>query len=131
VESKDATIAELEAKRGELENSLSEAKKESEAIVTALKEAKDEAVAKYGTMAKALNPTVPEAMIAGDTIEEIDASVEKGKALVASVKESLESEAAAAKVPAGAPTRGEISLEGMSPKEKIAYGIRQQGGVVA
>jgi hypothetical protein len=43
----------------------------------------------------------------------------------------MEAEAAAAKVPAGAPTRGAISLEGMSSKEKIAYGIQQKGGVVA
>jgi len=131
MENKDVTIADLEAKRGELETSLSEAKQSSEAVTAALKEARDQAIAKYTSMAKALNPQVPEAMISGETIEEIDASIEKGKALVTSVKQSLESEASAAKVPAGAPTRGTISLEGMSPKEKIAYGIQQKGGVVA
>ena len=93
-----------------------------------VKEARDQAVAKYLGMAKATNPTMPEDMISGETIEEIDASVEKAKGLVAAVKKTLESEATAAKVPAGAPTRGPISLESMSPRDKIAAGIQQKGG---
>jgi len=124
---KDVTIADLETKRGELESSLSEAKKQSEALTTSLKDARDQAVAKYATMAKALNPTIPEDMISGETIEELDASVEKAKGLVAAVKKTLEAEASAAKVPAGAPTRGAISLEGMSSRDKIAAGIQQKG----
>jgi len=123
---KDFTIADLETKRGELESSLSEAKKQSEALTTTLKEARDQAVAKYSTMAKALNPTIPEDMISGETIEELDASVEKAKGLVAAVKKTMEAEASAAKVPAGAPTRGE-TIEGMSPRDKIAAGIQQKG----
>jgi len=128
MEKKDFTIADLETKRGELEAELSEAKKESEALTTSLKQARDQAVAKYAGMAKALNPTIPEAMITGESIEEIDASVEKAKGLVAAVKKTMEAEASAAKVPAGAPTRGGISLESMSPKDKIAAGIQQKGG---
>ena len=124
----EQAISEKDAKLAELETSLSEAKKESEAITAALKEARDQAVSKYRDMAKALNPTIPQDIIAGETIEEIDASIEKGKALVASVKQYLEAEAAASKVPAGAPTRTTISLEGMTPKEKITYGIQQKGG---
>jgi len=124
---KDFVIADLETKRGELESSLSEAKKQSEALTTSLKEARDQAVAKYATMAKALNPTIPEGMINGETIADIDASVEKAKGLVAAVKKTLETEASAAKVPAGAPTRGETT-EGMTPRDKIAAGIQQKGG---
>jgi hypothetical protein len=125
---RDEAISEKDAKLAGLETALSEAKKSSEAMTAALKEARDQAVAKYLDMAKALNPTIPQDIIVGETIEEIDASIEKGKALVASVKQYLESEASAAKVPAGAPTRSTIALEGMSPKEKIAYGIQQKGG---
>jgi chromosome segregation ATPase len=128
---RDEAISEKDAKLAELETSLNEAKKESDALSTTLKEARDQAVAKYLTIAKTLNPTIPQDIIVGGTIEEIDASIEKGKALVASVTQYLESEASKAKVPAGAPTRSTISLEGMSPKEKIAYGIQQKGGVVA
>ena len=127
----EAALAEKDARIAELEASLSEARQGSEsaaAELTSIREARDQAVAKYLSMAEALNPAVPEGIIAGETIEEIDASVEKGKAIVESVKEAMEAEASRAKVPAGAPARGEISLEGLSPREKIAAGIQQKGG---
>lgn len=135
---KDTRIAELQAEgkalraeRSNLQASLSEAKTGSEATAAELvstKEAKDQAMAKYLGMAKALNPAIPEGIIAGDTIEEIDASIEKGKGIVEAVKKAMEAEASQAKVPAGAPARGEISLEGLTPREKIAAGIQQKGG---
>jgi len=126
----EEAMAEKDAKLAELETALSEAKQGSEASTAELasvKEARDQAVTRYLGMAKASNPQVPEDMISGETIEEIDASVEKGKGLVSAVKKTLESETAAAKVPAGAPTRGETT-EGMSNKEMIAAGLRQKGG---
>ena len=135
---KDQRIAELQAEgealraeRSNLQASLSEAKQGSEAAaaeLASIREARDQVVARYLSMAEALNPAVPEGVIAGETIEEIDASIEKGKAIVESVKKAMEAEASRAKVPAGAPTRGEISLEGLSPREKIAAGIQQKGG---
>jgi len=127
----EQAVAERDARLAGLETALSEAKQSSEASaadLVAVKEARDQAVSKYLNMAKALNPTIPQDIIVGGSIAEIDASIEKGKALVASVTQYLESEASKAKVPAGAPLRGAISLEGMSPKEKIAYGIQQKGG---
>ena len=126
-----AALDEKETRIAELEASLSEARQGSEtaaAELASIKEAKDQAVAKYLTMAKALNPAIPEGIIAGDSIDEIDASVEKGKAIVEAVKKAMEAEAREARVPAGAPTRGAISLEGLSPREKIAAGIQQKGG---
>jgi chromosome segregation ATPase len=126
-----AALAERESRIAELEASLSEAQQGSEAVsveLASIKEARDQAVAKYLTMAKALNPAIPEGIIAGESIEEIDASVEKGKAIVEAVKKAMEAEASQARVPAGAPTRGSISLEGLSPREKIALGIQQKGG---
>jgi len=126
----EEAMAEKDARLTELETALSEAKRGSEASTAELasvKEARDQAVSKYLGMAKAANPQVPQDMISGETIEEIDATVEKGKGLVSAVKKTLESETAAAKVPAGAPTRGETT-EGMSNKELIAAGLRQKGG---
>jgi len=128
---KDSRIAELETAVSEAKAevlTLSEAKgKELEATaaeLAAASEAKNQAVAKYLSMAKALNPNIPEGIIGGESIAEIDQSVDKGKAIVEAVKKAMEAEAAAARVPAGAPTRGAISTEGMSPKEKIAYAIQ-------
>ena len=132
---KDQRIAELQAEgealraeRSNLQASLSEAKQGSEAAAAELaqvKEAKGQALAKYLSMAKALNPAIPEGIIAGETIEEIDASVEKAQSIANAVKANLEAQAKEAKVPAGAPTRGEISPEGLTPREKIAAGIQQ------
>jgi hypothetical protein len=98
------------------------------AELASVKQAKDQAVSKYLEAARALNSTIPKDVIAGGTIEEIDTSVERAKAIADSVKATLEAQAKEAKVPAGAPTRGEISLEGLSPREKIAAGIQQKGG---
>jgi chromosome segregation ATPase len=139
---RDARLAELQAEgealraeRSNLQTSLSEAKQASKEklvelaslgeVLSETKELKDQAVAKYLNMAKALNPAVPQDIIAGETIEEIDQSIEKGKAIVEAVKATMASETAATKVPAGAPTRGGISLEGLSPRDKIAYAIQQ------
>lgn len=127
----EAALAEKDTRIAALEASLSEAKTGSEATAAELvstREAKDVAVAKYLNMAKVLNPAIPQDIIAGETIEEIDASIEKGKGIVESVKKAMEAEAKETKVPAGAPARGEISLEGLTPREKIAAGIQQKGG---
>lgn len=126
---KGTRIAELEAQVTEFTTQLEGKTKELEASAAELattKEAKTMAVSKYLGMAKALNPTIPEGIIAGETIEEINESINKGKAIVEAVKKTMEAEAAATKVPAGAPTRGEISLEGLSPRDKIAAGIQQK-----
>ena len=127
----EAALAEKDALIADLQNQLSEAKKGSEAVTTELTQLKDvhsKAVAKYLSAVKVANSTIPGDVIAGSTIEEIDASVAKALSIAESVKKALEAQAKEAKVPAGAPPRGEISLEGLSPREKIAAGIQQKGG---
>ena len=124
----EAALAEKDALIADLQNQLSEAKKGSEAVTTELTQLKDvhsKAVAKYLSAVKVANSTIPGDVIAGSTIEEIDASVAKALSIAESVKKALEAQAKEAKVPAGAPPRGEISLEGLSPREKIAAGIKQ------
>jgi len=129
-----AALKDLETKAAaidDLQTKLTEAKQANEASVVelaALKADRDDALSHYLDMAKAANPNIPESIIAGATIEEIDASIEKGKAIVESVKSAMESEAAKTKVPAGAPPRGGISTEGLSAREKIALGIKPKGG---
>jgi septal ring factor EnvC (AmiA/AmiB activator) len=126
-----ARLAEKDARIAELEASLSEAQQGSEAAAAELaqvKEAHGQAVAKYLGAVRLANSTIPQDIIAGDTIEDIDASLAKATTIAESVKASLEAQAKEAKVPAGAPPRGEISLEGLSPREKIAAGIQQKEG---
>jgi len=127
----EASLAEKDTRIAELEASLSEAKSGSEAAAAELasaKEANAQAVSKYLDAVRTANSTIPQDIIAGDTIEDIDASLAKATTIAESVKANLEAQAKEAKVPAGAPTRGEISLEGLTPREKIAAGIQQKGG---
>ena len=129
--SAEAELANRAKRIAELEASLNVVSQASEAAVAELsqtREAHAKAVSKYLEAARALNSTVPGNVIAGGTIEEIDASVEKAKAIAESVKKALEAQAKETKVPAGAPTRTAINLEGLSPREKIAAGLNQKGG---
>lgn len=128
---KDAKIANLEASLSEVKQ-LSEAKDAeittSAAALASIKVERDAAVLKYLGMSKALNPAIPADIIQGETIADIDASIAKGKTIVEAVKTAMAAEASATKVPAGAPTRTGPNLDGMTAKEKIAYGIQQKGG---
>jgi hypothetical protein len=127
----DAALAEKDNRIIELESSLSEAKQGSEAVAAELaqvKEANIQAVSKYLDVVRSANPTIPQDVIVGDTIEDIDAALAKAVTIAESVKSSLEAQAKETRVPAGAPTRTEISVEGLSPREKISAGIQQKGG---
>jgi len=126
-----AALADRDKRITELQASVSVVQQAAEtagAEITQLKEAHTKAVARYLDAVKLANPALPGDVIAGSTIEEIDASVAKATAIAGAVKTGLEAEAKKARVPAGAPTRTEISLEGLSPREKIAAGIQHKGG---
>jgi len=127
----EASLAEKDTRIAELEAELSEAKTGSEAAAAELKQVKEahgQAVAKYLDAVRLANPTIPQDIITGDTIEDIDASLAKATTIAESVKANLEAQAKETKVPAGAPPRTEISVEGLTPREKIAAGIQQKGG---
>jgi chromosome segregation ATPase len=128
----EASLAEKDALIADLQNQVSEAKQGSEAVTAELTQVKDaysKAVSKYLDAVKLANPTIPGDVIAGSTIEEIDGTVAKALSIATAVKANLEAQAKEAKVPAGAPPRSEISLEGLTPREKIAAGIQQKGGI--
>ena len=126
-----AIIQEKDAMIAELQNHLSEAKSGLETTTAELAQVRDaytNAVGRYLEVTRTANPTIPGDVIAGVTIEEIDASLAKATSIAGAVRASLEAQAKETKVPAGAPARGEIPLEGLSPREKIAAGIKQKGG---
>jgi hypothetical protein len=121
---KDTMIADLQAKL----TGANHASEAATAELTALKDAHSKAVAKYLGAIKLANPAIPGDVITGATIEEIDSSIQKATVIATAVKANLEAQAKEARVPAGAPPRTEISLEGLSPREKIVAGIHQKGG---
>jgi YbbR domain-containing protein len=124
----EAALATRDARIAVLETELSEAKTNlaltTDQLTDSVKLA-DQAVSRYLDVVKLANPAIPGDVITGASIEEIDASLAKASSIATAVKANLEAQAKQAKVPAGAPTRGEIPLEGLSPREKIAAGILQ------
>lgn len=82
-----------------------------------------QAVSSYKALLLKSNPEVLEELITGDTIEDINMSLERAKTIVGKVRQGLEVERASGRVPAGAPERTPIDLSALSPREKIQYAI--------
>ncbi len=117
-----------------LEQSLTEKDVEIDGLKQALDEAKqtiDElgqavsrAVAAYKESVVQANPGLLPEMITGDTIDEVDESVKKARAVMEKVRQEMETEAARTRVPSGSPPRSPLDLSGLSAREKIQYAIR-------
>ena len=121
----EAAIQERETQLAELQRALSEARQQSEALNAQLARS----VSRYLEAVRAANPSIPPQAISGSTIEEIDQSLERALSIASAVRASLEAQAKETRIPAGAPPRVTISPEGLSPREKIALGIQQKGGI--
>jgi len=120
VATKDSTLVTLTAEKEALGVSI---KAESQRTIDDLTDSYNLAVTAYKTALSHINPAVPGELITGDTIEAIDQSLENAKTLVNQVRQVVEAEIAAGKVPAGAPARTPPDLSALSPREKIQYAI--------
>ena len=121
-----ARVLELESLAAQKDEEVAKANarvSELEEAIAGLDGKLADAVSTYRALAVEANPGVIEELITGSTIEDINASLEKAKTLVSRVKEGLEAEIASTRVPVGAPERTPISLEALSPREKIEYAI--------
>ena len=97
-----------------------------EAQVGALKTSLSQAVSKYRSKLLEESPEVPQELVNGDTVEEVDVSFEAACKVVRRIRERLETETGAERIPAGAPARGLPDMSTLSPTEKIAYGLAQR-----
>ena len=88
-----------------------------------LNESLSQVVAAYKTLVVKANHGVIEELITGNTITEINQSLENAKTLITKVRGGIEQEIASGKVPAGAPQRTSPGLSALSPREKIQYAI--------
>lgn len=93
--------------------------------LAALKEVLARAVAKYRAAILATSLGVPEELLKGETVEEIDASLEQARSIVSQVRQALEHDAAAKRIPAGAPIRSGPDLSGVSGEAKIQIALKQ------
>lgn len=94
--------------------------------MAALREEKDEAVVACRDALRLANPGLPADLIRGESLQELNASVDAAKALVDQVRAALNAEREAARVPAGAPVNAGPDIEGLSSRGKIAAGVRHE-----
>lgn len=75
-------------------------------------------------LAESAGRVVPE-LVAGDSIEALEASVEVARRAFEAAKVAALEEVASTRVPAGNPVRQGPDVEGLSPMEKIAHGLKR------
>ncbi len=126
LKTRDARIGDLEAAVKKAADDAAAGARSAETI----KAMHARAVQKYTALVIAANPEVPAELVSGATVEAVEESLARAKSLVAKVRESLASQAAAAatstRVPAGAPARTGPDPDGLSPREKIQLGLRKK-----
>jgi len=84
------------------------------------------AAERYRALVLESSPELPAELVAGETVEEIEASLERAHETVSKVRGHLESQAQAGRVPVGAPARSAPDLSGLSAHEKIRYGLERR-----
>jgi chromosome segregation ATPase len=83
------------------------------------------AAGKHREVLLAAAPELPAELVAGETIEELDAAAERARQTVRQVRERLESEARAGRMPTGSPPRGSPDFSTLSSIEKIRLGLNR------
>ena len=94
-----------------------------EGQVQELRQALTGAAQRYRELLLASNPEVPADLVQGESIEEVEASLQEARRTVLQVRSHLESEAQAGRVPTGSPVRSGPDLSALSPQEKIRMGL--------
>jgi chromosome segregation ATPase len=70
-------------------------------------------------------PDLPQDLVAGETVAELDEAVSRARQTVAQVRQHLEQQAQSLRVPAGAPVRGGPDVSSLTAGEKIRAGLKQ------
>ena len=85
-----------------------------------------EGASRYRELMLRMEPSLPPDLVAGETVDEVDASIATARVVVGSVRAHIAGLAEAARAPAGAPARGAPDLSSMTPAQKIALGLRRR-----
>jgi chromosome segregation ATPase len=89
----------------------------------ALREEMAAALQKYRASLLASAPEVPEEMVQGDTVQQVEEAFARARSMAQRIRSDLEAQASRERVPAGAPARSAPDLSSLSAREKIAYGL--------
>ena len=85
----------------------------------------DFAVGRYRIALMVSAPDLPEELINGKTIVELDNAMESAKKIVEKVASRIGARTPEDRVPSGAPARRQADLSGLSAREKILYAINK------
>jgi len=118
----EASRAEAEAVRSQASTQAEELERLSESIAAAEAQGRD-AVQRYREVVLEREPQLPADLVNGDSIGEVDAAVERARQTVAQVRQHLDQQAQALRIPAGAPARGSPDVSELSSAEKIRLGL--------
>ncbi|MFH1640081.1 MAG: hypothetical protein ABIB93_07240 [Chloroflexota bacterium] len=121
-----ASLTEMKENQAALDGALTELRGENTALAEKLNvtdASLKNAVANYRVLLVKANPGVFGELVCGDSVASVNDSMERAKALVSRVRQELETEAIASRVPSGAPARTLPNLSSLSPREKISYAI--------
>src|SRR4051794_29556902 len=137
----EASIAAREADANAMRTQLTSAQDEASQAQSALtqrdgdletlRQALDATVAearaaanRYREVLMTSEPDLPAELVFGETVSEVDEAALRARHTVAQVRQHLETQAQALRVPTGAPARGVPDTSAMTPAEKIRLGLR-------
>jgi len=126
---KSSRVSELEQALAERDKRIADLKQSLDGLetqLTGLKDGRSQAIASYRELVIRSSPDLPEELITGDSVEEIDKSLASARVLIDRVRQRLETEIAGARIPAGSPLRTAADLSALSPQEKIQYAIGER-----
>jgi len=115
-------IEEMNGRLAESQAELANTQEEQQALQARLQAA----AGKYRQVLLTAAPELPQDLVGGDSIEEVEASAERARQTVRQVRERLESQALAGRVPTGSPPRGAPDFSALSPIEKIRLGLSRK-----
>lgn len=125
---RDEDLGRLRSQLAERDALIASRAAEAESLRSAVTEAEERgrgATLRYRELVLAREPDLPDGLVSGDTVEEVDAAAERARQTVSQVRQRLEAQAQAGRVPAGAPARGVPDTSTLTPAEKIRLGLQQ------
>lgn len=123
-----AAVAEAEVTAEEAEQAVqAEQIAALEREMTAERERTQAAVARYREAVLAAEPDLPEELVSGASLKELEQSLAAARRAVATIRERLTvEEQQGGGFPVGAPARAAASTAGMTAAEKIAFGLERE-----
>ncbi|MDE2801737.1 MAG: hypothetical protein OXK21_02495 [Chloroflexota bacterium] len=113
-------VAALELRAEEAQAEAAARREEASALRTELVEV----LQRYRGLLLARDPDVPEELVRGETVAELEVSYERAVGLVDRLRRRAVEQSARERVPAGAPARRSPDSAGLTPQQKILLGLQ-------